>query len=92
MVGNRKLQTLSARIKSENCNFLNAYKPRHTLKPGVNVLETSCAVCGELEDDEHFVMNCKRFSALREIMFENICSQIDINECDISYGTIIGGG
>ena len=88
---NRRGQTFSAKIINGNCNFLNVYKKRHILKPKENVMETSCPICGELEDGEYFVMRCECFSALRDIMFENICEHTDVNECDISYSTILWG-
>ena len=66
--GSRKCTTIMAQLRSKH-NFLNDTKGR--LYKYVN---PNCGSCGEVECDEHFLYDCKRFVQQRSILITELQS------------------
>ena len=66
-------------------DFLNStgfrYKISHT---------PNCEVCNVVEDRRHFLMNCKRFSEQRKIMFDRVKALVTPEH--VSLEILLGGG
>ena len=88
-VGSRRGQTLTMRYRSGNYWKLNAYKYRHI--KGHHKNDNKCKRCGVADTCEHVIMNCTRFDALREVFFNSIQQQKNVDVKSIDYDTIIGG-
>ena len=70
--GERMLQILHTRLRTE-CSSLNEQLFRRNLVPSPNCL------CGEKEDNRHFLLNCPRYNIFRQDMLNLIQSTIPQN-------------
>ena len=66
LTGSRNEQKLHARIRT-NCSSLY-----YTLF-SKNIIQDKFCTCGEIEDVQHFLSLCARFTSQRQIMIEKTC-------------------
>ena len=65
LTGSRNEQILHARIRT-NCSSL------HYTLFSKNIIQDKFCTCGEIEDVQHFLFSCARFTAQRQIMLEKV--------------------
>ena len=65
LTGSRNEQILHARIRT-NCSSLH-----YTFFSKIIIQDKFCT-CGEIEDVQHFLFSCARFTAQRQIMLEKV--------------------
>ena len=63
--GSRIEQILHARLRT-NCSCLN-----YTLF-NINIIQNNFCDCGQIEDTQHFLFYCARYTAQRQIMIEEV--------------------
>ena len=65
----RKLEILHTRLRTE-CSSLNEHLFRRNLAPSPN------CICGEIENNGHFLLSCARYSLIRQDMLNSFQSII----------------
>ena len=72
LTGSRNEQILHARIRT-NCSSL------HYTLFSKNIIQDKFCTCGEIEDVQHFLFSCARFTAQRQIMLNSSCYVFRLN-------------
>ena len=67
LTGSRNEQILHAKIRT-NCSSL------HYTLFSKNIIQDKLCTCGQIEDVQHFLFSCARFTAQRQIMLETVQS------------------